>query len=889
MKNFYRLLLTAVCISGLTIAVNAQCGGTYPTQATINWDNLDYYFNSGSNVAPYGHSSGTYISDTREQSQNFAIGRTIVNFATSSNALVNPGAGNSVENLTHTGDITGYTGADVQYNPTVAGQTITLTFTTPVLNVNFALYDIDRSAVITVSAADPASGALTVTATPQGSTILTVTGITSKIISDLTGTTLGNADNRGTATIGVAGSVSNPVKTIVITITSLGSDAQFWFSDMTACVNSTFTTNYHQLANNRPFWGPTQTMPDYFLVTPDNDSIYMIDPATATARYFFHDNAKTYTNSLGYDPYNHFLYYISENVSVDANNKTIKRYNYNTETSSTIIADLSAAPLNIPTFNFGNESAGCAFYDGALYFGIEGGTHSSGGTTTTRETIIWRIDFDGSNNPLSASQVYATNYATSGSSSSSLHDWGDFIIKNGVIYNSNTARNGGNYSQSKFHHFNMMTGAETVFNNPGTTIWSGQIAMTWAQGLYYFRPGSGTNSVIGTYDELGNIGGSTTITRVGPHAGNWPGGSGDASDPIRPKCDFGDAPASYDPYVTPATQSPAVHERSDSIRLGATWDGEFDKRGVLGTNDVDDGAPYVNFLPQGGGSFLAFAYVTNTSTTAARVIAWLDYNANGTFDASEAVAAQNVPSGTNNGLYWFYWPSYTTPLVNGQATYMRIRVTSAAAGMTTSHATGYFTTGEVEDYRIPVDNFPLSVSTLSFTAAISNNSFAKLNWTVIEQGGAGGYEIQKSTDAVNWEFVALVPGNGTAGEHSYEFTDDKLKYGRTYYRLRMTGAFGNKFSETRSVVRLNPDDRVVIKPNPVKSTAIISIESNERTLATLTLFTVTGKQVYKNETMLQNGTNTLTIPVKGEWPSGTYILKVFINNESTNKKMIIEK
>lgn len=893
MKKLYNLLLIAVCISSLTTSSFAQCPSGY-TQAMINWDILDYYFNSGNNAAPYGLSGSTYISDAREMSQNFGIGPDWVNIATSSNALINPGAGNSAENTTHTGDITGYTGADVQYNPSATGQTITLTFNTPVRNVSFALYDIDKNQVLTVSAADASSGALTVNATTQATTILTVAGTPFKTISDLTNTSLANTDNKGTVTISVPGTSSNPVKTVTITVTTVGSDAVFWLSDIYACVNTTFTTNWHQLANNRPFVGPTQNMPDYFLVTPDNDSVYLVDPATGKARYFFNDNAKTYTNSLAYDPYNHYLYYISENSSVNSGNKSIKRYDYATGTSSTIISDITAAPLNVPTFNYGVESAGCSFYDGCLYFGIEGGAYSTGGgfpTVTTRETIIWRISFDASHNPVSACQVYATDFSTSGSGSqTSLHDWGDFIIKNGIIYNSNTARNGsGNYSQSKMHHIDMMTGTETIYNNPGSSVWNGQIGMTWAQGLYYFRPGSGTTCQVGLYDEAGNVGSPTSITLTGPVAGPWPGGTGDASDPVRPKCDFGDAPASYDPYANPATQSPAVHERADSIYLGATWDGEFDKRGVSGTDDVDDGVSYLNFMPQGSGNYLATAKVTNTSTSAATVIAWLDYNGNGVFDASEAVAAQNVPSGTVNQSYNFYWSGFTSPLTNGSFTYMRIRVTAASAGMTSAHATGYFEKGEVEDYKITVDSYPLSVTSLDFNASLVNNTSAHLDWTAVEQSGPGGYEIQKSRDGVNWSFVKLVTGTGTAGEHSYGYLDDSLLPGRTYYRLHMTGSYGNKYSETKYVNLLSDDDKVNIKPNPVRTVATISILANEKTVGEINLYTASGKWMYSEKVNLSNGENIVTLPVQKEWLAGTYFLRVTINNVTISKKMIIDK
>ena len=309
MKKFYNLLLfAAVCISLSPSETMAQCGSGY-TQAQLNWDNLDYYYNSGSG-APYTN----YIKDTREMSQKFGIGSNWLTIATSNNAIIA-----ATENASHTGDITGYTGEDMQYTFSSIGQTITITFNNPVLDAKFTLYDIDRGGAITVSAADPSSLPLTVAAATQGTTILTVTGAVSKTMTDLTNTTLGNTDNRGTVTITVAGSASNPVKSITITATTLGADAKFWLSDINACVTGSFPTNWHQGFNNQPFQGFTQNQPDYFLITPDNNSCYMMNPANGNCWYLFTDASKTYMNSFAYDPDNKILYYISENTSLNAN------------------------------------------------------------------------------------------------------------------------------------------------------------------------------------------------------------------------------------------------------------------------------------------------------------------------------------------------------------------------------------------------------------------------------------------------------------------------------------------------------------------------------------------------------------------------------------------
>lgn len=869
MKKICNLLVaTAVCFFLSASKSNAQCLGGY-TQAQLNWDNLDYFFNSGGSN-PYG----SYINDAREQTQRFAIGTTWLSIATSSNALVNPGTGGTVtaENGTHTGDIAGYTGDDVQYNPSANGQTITITFSNPVLNANFTLYDIDRAAQITVSATDPSAGALLVVANTQIPTILTITGVLSKTVTDLTNTALANNSNQGSATFTIAGTVATPVKTITITINTIGSDPVFWLSDINACVTGSFPSNWHQGFNNRPWQGFTQNQPDYFLVTPDNNSCYMMDPATGRCWWLFTDASKTYMNSFAYDPENKYLYYISENVSLDANNRALKRYDFNTETISTVIADIRTT-LNISTFNSGVESAAAAYYNGNLYLGIEGGQS----TSVIRESIVWCIDLSTS----TAYQVYATpSYNGSGI----IHDWADILVKDGELISYNSARNGSNYSNSSYTHFNLMTGAATKYMNPSSTNkFSGQAGLSWNGNMYmiYDSVWLYNAGAISSRQEI-----SVISVPEDPAPPGWVGNAGDGSDPFRPKCDFGDAPASYDPN----SLMPAVHERSEAIRLGATWDREWLKRGTSGTDDVDDGTPFVNFFSPTANNYLAHTYVTNNSGAEVTLIAWLDYNGNGVFDASEAITPITIPNGTNNGLYFLYWPAAPTPLTNGQFTYMRVRVTSASAGMTAAHATGYFTNGEVEDYRIPVDNFPLSVSTLSFQASLMNNAVARLNWSTIEQPGFGGYEIQKSRDAIGWEHAGLVQASGQPGEHSYEFTDGQLDYGKTYYRLKLIGVNGNnKYSETRFVNRLNPAESVILKPNPVKNTAIISIESNNRTTADITLLTENGKKIYYDSKVINTGRNTVRIPVKSEWPAGVYLLKIFLNNETITKKMVIEK
>ncbi len=885
MKKFHPLLLALAIISfPAGNLLKAQCPGGY-SQAQVNWDNLDYYWNSGGTATPYA----SYITNAREQSQVFGIGTTSVTIATSTNALVNPGAGTSAENALHTGEAAGYTGQDVQYNPTGAGQTIILTFASPVSGPNFTLYDIDGGAVYTISAINDLGAATTVNATTYGGTILTVGALPLTRTLTATAGTVGNGVNTGAATITVPGLVNS----ITITVTNQGTDPVIWMSDINACVNGSFPTNWHQGANNRPFWGPTQSQPDYFLVTPDNNYCYYTDPATGNSRALFTDPARTYINSFGYDPYNRFLYYISENSAVNASNKQIKRYDYNTETSSVVIADISAAPLNIPTFNSGVESAGCAFYNGSLYFGIEGGTQGSSGSLRTRETIIWRIDFDGSNNPVAACQVFAVDAGLNGATTST-HDWGDFIIRDGIIFDFNTARNGCggscmNYAQSKYHHYNLMTGnLDALYTNPGTTMYSGQACMTWAGGLYYFRPtGVGTDCAVGLYNEDGTNGAPTTITVTSGPA--WPGGSGDGSDPFRPKCDFGDAPSTYDPYATPATQSPAVHERTDSIRLGASWDYEYWKRGTVGSDDTDDGISTVSILPPGGGGYVVQVSAYNNSGADATMIAWLDYNGNGVFDASEANTPITVPTSATAQNFWLYWASTPNSFVNGQHTYLRVRITSAAAGMTTDHATGYFTNGEVEDYRVLVDNFPLATKLLSFDAKRQDN-VVNLEWKSAEETGIYAYVLERSQDNNSWLPVDTIQAKNENGVFGYSYTDQHPLPGQSFYRLRLVESAGmNRFSVVKSVsFKLIPAE-ISIAPNPAKDKVLISFSAMVSGEVSITLLNVQGRTMLLNKQQVTSGTNQVTLQLPDNIPSGTYMIRLESNGDQQYKKIIVSK
>jgi hypothetical protein len=869
MKKFLRTLCFGIGTITATYS-NAQCGAGY-TQAQLNWDRLDYYYNSGSNVAPYGFSTpsnGNYITNAMEQTQRFAIGRNYVTITTPAAGVVDG------ENATHTGEVAAnYLGEDAQFTPSASGQSITLTFNAEVQNLKFTLYDVDASQRIDFGAVNAASTAQNINVVTYAGSILTISNnnATNARIT-ATSTSLGNSVNTGTATITVSGSV----KTFTLSFNTIGTDPTFWLSDINACVFGSFPNNYNQTPDNRPLQGPAGNQPDYFLVTPDNNSVYMVDPATSNAWKVFNDPAKTYVNSFAYDPYHHYLYYITENVAVNSSNHELKRYDFSTGSFSTLVADITAT-LGIPTMGSGVESAGACFYDGALYIGIEGGRYS---TSSTRETIFWRIELDASQNPILAYQVFASD-AYNGSTS--IHDFGDFIIKNGVLYDFNTARNGSNYSESKYQQVDLTTGSMSTYNNPGTVAWNGQAGMTWTGDLYYFRGTTSGNSGIGYYNGTGTNNAPVDITVV-DGSGAWVGGAGDASENFRPAVDFGDAPSSYDPNPL----SPAAHAQDAKLKLGSNEDKEWITRGQsapANSDNYDDGIGFVQVLDPNAGTYLAQLSVFNNTGASATVCAWLDYNGNGVFDASEGITS-TVSSSPSAQLIWLFWPSISTSIPLGGSTYLRVRVTSAA--MTTSMPTGYFSNGEVEDYQVQVNSWGvLAVQNSDFNARLNNTNSAKLTWSSTDESNISFYSIEKSTNNSDWSPLKFVSTQIKSGPVNYEVIDGNISDDITYYRLKTTQKNSQvTLSAIKQINNRVNKFSIFITPNPVVSKATVTISSAFAEKARLQVVNSAGIIVYNQTINIKKGTNSFELPVS-TFMNGTYIVNLSAGSQSVRQSLII--
>ncbi|MCU0380681.1 MAG: hypothetical protein MUE58_05775, partial [Chitinophagaceae bacterium] len=642
-------MLAFIVLSLCTRQVQAQCGpGTQ--QAILNWDYLDFFTYTGF----YTSANGYLPNNTWSRTQNFAFGTqrlTIAHNYADANSLG--------ENVTHTGEAGTFgnqngaaVDADIEF---IGNGTVTLTFENEVSNLRFSMYDIDRGQRVQLDARNAANVQQNVTMATFAGTVLTISNnnTPNARVDATAASALSNVSTAGNVDITVAG----PVRTVTINITNTatggGETGEFWISDILACSAGTFPNNYYQVS--RPFTG----QPGYVLHSFDK-SVYAVDPATGRTKLLFTDpysvgaltaTNRWFVNSMAYDPYNRVLYYVFSLTGTPSANRMLRKYDFNTGTISTVLADINT--IGIPTTSYaGVESGAAAFYNGSLYLGIE---TSNGSRNTNREATIWRVDFNGANVPYRASQVFATPADNGGGTLA--HDWADFVISNGMLYDFDGAGSTGS-AQLDVYEYNMLTGV--TFNNTTPTYTPGQNAVDWQENVYQvYALATGTGSPINPYiarynKTLGTIGATTNLFSVPMFTPAQPS-LGDAAEAYRPLMDFGDAPASYDPNPL----APAVHETLANLQLGGTPDIEW-----LGQNSAladGDGAdedglgaapPLLNYL--GVLTYSININVLNNTGGNANLVAWLDYNFNGVFDPSEGVSAL-VPTNAASQLVTLTW------------------------------------------------------------------------------------------------------------------------------------------------------------------------------------------------------------------------------------------
>ncbi len=362
-------------------------------------------------------------------------------------------------------------------------------------------------------------------------------------------------------------------------------------------------------------------------------------------------------------------------------------------------------------------------------------------------------------------------------------------------------------------------------------------------------------------------------------------------NPIRR--DFGDHPALY----PTASHHISLDENGDNMPdvpgtfwLGSLVDGEITSKFTTNADgdDLDDLSDEDGLLFNRGallGSEFPLEIVINSNQSGIQVYfgLWIDWDGNGTYE--DYYTDYGISSSPDTVIVNINIPA-TIP--TGMA-HFRLRAFGSPPSPT--DFTGHFRNGEIEDYRFYTYNGPggilLPVEMISFSA-IAVGSNALLEWQTASEINNDFFEVQRSTDAINWEFVDIVEGHGNSDEiHYYDCIDKHLQPNTYYYRLKQFDYDGSyEFSNVEAVIiKGNESSKISISPNPAHIMSKLVIDGLGEDITDLRLLDYNGRVVAN--IILDNGFIDLSCY---DLHPGMYLIQVITTNSAPEliKLVVIE-
>ncbi len=198
-----------------------------------------------------------------------------------------------------------------------------------------------------------------------------------------------------------------------------------------------------------------------------------------------------------------------------------------------------------------------------------------------------------------------------------------------------------------------------------------------------------------------------------------------------------------------------------------------------------------------------------------------------------------------------------------------ITISNISSTMIPNNSTRYMTIGSFNSVT------PLPVELLSFEANCDDNN-VELNWTTASEINNDYFTIERSSDAVNFEPIGTVNGNGNSNSlQKYTWTDDSPINETTYYRLKQTDFNGAvEYHRVKSVTCEQLND-ISIYPNPFTNGFTVQLSENTIYPTTVEVIDYLGRTVHSQ--VIESATTEITLDEK--IATGTYFVKVF--NETT--------
>ena len=180
----------------------------------------------------------------------------------------------------------------------------------------------------------------------------------------------------------------------------------------------------------------------------------------------------------------------------------------------------------------------------------------------------------------------------------------------------------------------------------------------------------------------------------------------------------------------------------------------------------------------------------------------------------------------------------------------------------------------------PLNLSPTPVELLFFRA-IKQKDVAKLIWETSSETNNRGFEVLRSTDAMNWKKIGWVNGHGTTTiRHTYEMIDEFPSNGINYYKLKQIDFDGTETFTEVEVVKFESTFNIQLIPNPAKGVFQLVLP-NHTEVGNIKIFDEFGR------VLLESTTSQISYDIS-TYPAGTYLVVVGMDGKQFAEKLVIE-
>ena len=169
------------------------------------------------------------------------------------------------------------------------------------------------------------------------------------------------------------------------------------------------------------------------------------------------------------------------------------------------------------------------------------------------------------------------------------------------------------------------------------------------------------------------------------------------------------------------------------------------------------------------------------------------------------------------------------------------------------------------------------------------NNITRLNWRVETNELADHFDVQRSTNGIDFTSAGTVSASGKAGSETYSFTDpEPVAPGKIIYRLRVSNKGGKSYYSNLLLLQNKEDIKkpFAIINNPVNDRLTLSYQASNNGQMEVKIIDMMGRLMLQEKTNVSKGTTLLSFPVQSNYKSGVYVVDLFDGTNHYTDKFV---